>query len=65
MNDQSRDVPWASRRNPLVIYRRIESSVYQQLAEELREAGHSIDAGTLAWAVDTATERLRRATGVS
>ena len=45
-------------------YRRLESEVYQQLAAELEEAGHSIDPGSLAWAVDQAQARLRKAVGL-
>lgn len=41
-------------------YRRIESDVMQELAEELTDAGHSIDAGTLAWAYNLARFKIRR-----
>ena len=42
-------------------YRRIESDVFSALAEELTDAGHSIDAGSLAWAYHIAEFKIRRA----
>ena len=42
-------------------YRRIESDVFMKLALELQDAGHSIDAGSLAWAYHLAQFKIRRA----
>ena len=41
-------------------YRRIESDVFASLAEELTDAGHAIDAGSLAWAYHMAQFKIRR-----
>jgi hypothetical protein len=47
----------------LARWRRLEADVFAQLAEELCEAGHSIDAGTLAWAADEVRRRLMKECG--